>query len=62
MPHGGIIDFNSPVECFLNIKMPLPPGGSYPREPPFSWIPANPISANSVFTLTNKYQFFNVTY
>jgi hypothetical protein len=36
MLHGGIVVFSSPVECFFNIKMPLPPkGGSYPREPPF---------------------------
>jgi len=35
MPHGGIIYFSSPVECFLNIKMPPPQGGSYPHEPPF---------------------------
>jgi len=35
MTHSGIVCLNSPVECFLNIKMPLPQGGSYPHEPPF---------------------------
>ena len=29
MPHGGIIYFNSPVECFLNIKTPLPPKAAH---------------------------------
>jgi len=29
IPHGGKIYFSSPVECFLNIKMPLPPKAAH---------------------------------
>jgi hypothetical protein len=36
MPHGGIVWFIPPVRMLLKISQCLsPPGGSYPREPPF---------------------------
>ena len=29
MPHGGIVGFFYPVECFLIHKMPLPPKAAH---------------------------------
>jgi hypothetical protein len=38
MPHSGMLHNISPVRMLLKISQCLSPnGGSYPREPPFSW-------------------------